>query len=154
MDARSESERELIFTRTVNGPARLVFEAWTKPELFAKWWVPKSFGLTLLSCDLDARPGGRYRLQFKHGDGTFEAFGQYTEVTPYSRLAWTNDDEGDAGAVTTVTFDEKDGMTVVVVRNLYASKDARDEAAAGAASGLPESLNQLDELVVSLRNAS
>lgn len=155
MDARSENERELVFTRTVNAPARLVFEAWTDPELFKQWWVPKSFGLTLLSCDMDVRTGGRYSLKFKHGDSTFEAFGTYREVTPYSRLVWTNDDEGEAGAVTTVTFEESGGATQVVVRNLYPSQEARDAGvASGATSGMPETLEQLDGLVVSLRNAS
>ena len=91
------SERELVVTRTVNGPAHLVFEAWTKPELFKRWWVPKSFGLNLLSCDLDVRVGGKYRLVFAHGDsGTMEFYGRYLEVTPHSRLVWTNE-EGDGG---------------------------------------------------------
>src|SRR5690349_4411804 len=122
MDARSESEptpmksptnvdrksdRELIATRTVNGPARLVFEAWTKPELFKQWWFPKSFGLTLLACEMDIRVGGKYRLLIGHGDTTMEAFGKYLEVTPHSRLVWTNEDGAEGGAITTVTFEEK-----------------------------------------------
>ena len=61
-----KSERELVVTRTFNGPARIVFEAWTKPELFKRWWVPKSIGLSLLSCEMDVRVGGRYRLVFGH----------------------------------------------------------------------------------------
>src|SRR3954467_13565484 len=77
-----KSERELVVRRTVNGPARLVFEAWTKPELFQRWWVPKSFGLTLLSCEMDVRVGGQYRLVFRHGDSTMAFFGTYREVTP------------------------------------------------------------------------
>ena len=101
-----KSERELVVTRTFNGPARLVFEAWTKPELFRQWWVPKSMGMSLLSCEMDVRVGGRYRLEFAHGDSQSAFFGTYKEVTPHSRLVWTNE-ESDEGSVTTVTFAEK-----------------------------------------------
>jgi uncharacterized protein YndB with AHSA1/START domain len=144
------SERELVVARTVNGPARLVFEAWTKPELFQRWWVPKSFGLTLLSCEMDVRVGGQYRLVFRHGDSTMAFFGTYREVTPPSRLVWTNE-EGDAGeTVTTVTFDEKNGKTLLVVHDLYPSKKALDAAiASGSTGGLPEQLDQLDAILAS-----
>jgi len=145
------SERELVVTRTVNGPARLVFEAWTRPELFRQWWVPKSFPLTLLSFEADVRAGGRYRLVFGYGDSTMEFFGTYLEVTPYSRLVWTNDEGEDGGAVTTVTFEEKAGKTLLVVHDLHPSKEALDAAiASGATTGMPESLEQLDELLVTL----
>src|SRR5262245_44126818 len=107
-----KSEREVVVTRTINGPARLVFEAFTRAELFRQWWVPKSFGLTLLSCELDVRVGGGYRLLFAHEGSEGMAFhGRYLEVTPHSRLVWTNDEGGDGGAVTTVTFEEKGGKT-------------------------------------------
>jgi uncharacterized protein YndB with AHSA1/START domain len=143
------SERELVVTRTVNGPAHLVFEAWTKADLFRQWWVPRSYGMTLLSCDMDVRIGGEYRLVFPHEDSTMEFFGTYLEVTPNSRLVWTNE-EGDGGVtVTTVTFDEIDGRTLLAVRDLYPSKDAAD-AAAGSTGAMPEALDQLDELLVSL----
>jgi uncharacterized protein YndB with AHSA1/START domain len=146
-----KSERELVVTRTVNGPARLVFEAWTKPELFKRWWVPKSLGLTLLSCELDVRVGGKYRLVFKHGDSTMEFFGTYLEVTPCSRLVWTNDEGDEAGQVTTVTFEEKGGKTLVVVHDLYPSKDALDTAmASGSTGAMPEQLDQLEELLATL----
>src|SRR6195952_152568 len=118
-----KSERELVVTRTVNGPARLVFEAWTRAELFRRWWVPKSFGLTLLSCEMDVRVGGQYRLAFPHEGSTMEFFGTYLEVTPHSRLVWTNE-EGDAGqTVTTVTFKENEGKTSVIVHDRYPSKE-------------------------------
>ena len=157
MDARSESdprttagrksERELVITRTFDAPARIVFEAWTKPELFKRWWVPKSCGLNLLSCELDVRVGGRYRLVFSHGASTMEFFGTYLEVTPHSRLVWTNE-EGDEGkTVTTVTFDETAGKTLLVVHDLYPSKEALDSGSTGA---MPEALDQLDELLASL----
>src|ERR1700759_4632381 len=91
------SERELVVTRIFNGPARIVFEAWTRPELFTRWWVPKSFGLTLLSCEMDIRVGGTYRLVFKHpaSGQPMAFFGSYREVTPPSRLVWTNEEGGE-----------------------------------------------------------
>jgi len=147
-----KSERELVVTRTVNGPARIVFEAFTKPELFKRWWVPKSFGLTLLSCELDVRVGGTYRLVFNHnGSEPMAFFGRYVEVTPHSRLVWTNDEDGDAGAVTTATFEEKAGTTLLVVHDLYPSKEALDAAiASGSTSGFSETFDQLDELLITL----
>jgi len=146
-----KSERELAVTRTINGPARIVFEAFTKAELFKRWWVPKSFGLTLLSCELDVRVGGTYRLVFRHEGSDMAFFGRYTEVTPHSRLVWTNDEGGDDGAVTTVTFEEAGGKTVVVLRDLYPSKEALDAAiASGSTSGNSEAFDQLEELVVAL----
>lgn len=141
------SDRELVVTRTVNGPARLVFEAWTQAALFRQWWVPKSYGLNLLSCEMDVRVGGQYRLVFQHGDSTMAFFGTYLEVTPHSRLVWTND-EGDNGqTVTTVTFEEHNGTTRLVVHDLYPSAEAVD---AGAAGALPETLDQLDALLAHL----
>src|SRR5215510_14628239 len=134
-----KSERELVVTRTINGPARIVFEAFAKPELFKQWWVPKSFGLTLLSCEMNVRVGGSYRLVFKHGDSTGEVFGKYLEVTPHSRLVRTNEESEGGGAVTTVTFEEKGGQTLLAVHDLYPSKEALDSAiASGATSGMPE----------------
>ena len=141
------SELELVVTRTVNAPARLVFEAWTTAELFRRWWVPKSYGLNLVSCEMDVRVGGQYRLAFLHEGSTMEFFGTYLEVTPHSRLVWTND-EGDAGqTVTTVTFDEKEGKTLLVVHDLYPSKEAVDTGSTGA---MPEVLDQLEDLLASL----
>ena len=141
------SDLELVVTRTVNAPARLVFEAWTKAELFRRWWVPESYGLNLVSCEMDVRVGGQYRLAFLHEGSTMEFFGTYLEVTPTSRLVWTNE-EGDAGqTVTTVTFEENEGKTRLAVHNLYPSKEALD--ADGSTAALPESLDQLEELLAS-----
>jgi uncharacterized protein YndB with AHSA1/START domain len=146
-----KSELELVVTCTVNAPARLVFEAWTKAELFRRWWVPKSFGLTLLSCEMDVRVGGQYRLVFPHEDSTMEFFGTYLEVTPHSRLVWTNEEGDDGNTVTTVTFDETAGKTLVVVHDLYPSEEARDSGSTGA---MPEALDQLDELLASLGSST
>ncbi len=145
------SERELVVTRTVHGPARIVFDAWTRPELLERWWAPKSFPISLLSCETDVRVGGRYRLVFGYEGSTMEFFGRYLEVTPHSRLVWTNDEGDEGGTVTTVTFEETGGSTLLVVHDLYPSKEALDGAiASGSTSGMPEALQQLDELLVNL----
>lgn len=146
-----KSERELVVTRTVNGPARIVFEAWTKPELFKQWWVPKSMGMFLRSCEMDARTGGTYRLVFGHdASALHEFFGRYIEVTPHSRLVWTNEESGDGGPVTTLIFEEKGGKTLLVMHELYPSKEALDAAGTGAADAMGETFEQLDELLVVL----
>src|SRR5215468_6606981 len=146
-----KSERELVVTRTFNGPARIVFEAWTKPELFKQWWAPKSMGMFLRSCEMDVRVGGRYRLVFgQDASSPDEFFGRYLEVTPHSRLVWTNDEAGDGGPVTTVTFEEKGSKTLLTMHELYPSKEALDAAGTGAADVMSETFEQLDELLVSL----
>jgi len=143
------SDRELVVRRTINAPANLVFEAWTKADLFRRWWVPKSFGLNLVSCELDVRVGGQYRLAFLHEGATMEFFGTYLEVVPGSRLVWTND-EGDAGQnITTVTFEDVDGKTLLIVSNLYATKEALE--ADGSTGAMPEAFAQLDELLDSMK---
>ena len=145
-----KSDRELVVTRTFNGPARIVFEAWTKPELLKRWWAPKSTGVSLLSCEADVRVGGRYRFELGHeASKPMAFFGRYLEVTPHSRLVWTNE-ESDDGAVTTVTFEEKGGKTLLVMHELYPSKEALDGAIAGMEGGMPETFAQLDELLVTL----
>jgi len=145
-----KSDREMVVTRIFDAPARIVFEAWTKPELFRQWWVPKSFGLSLLSCEMDVRVGGRYRLEFGHLD--FERpmafFGRYVEVIENARLVWTNE-ESEQGAVTTVTFQEQGGKTILKAHDLYPSKDALDsEIASGATGGMNETLDQLEAFIV------
>ena len=143
-----KSDRELVVTRTFDAPAHIVFEAWSKPELFQRWWVPKSAGLSLLSCEMDVRTGGAYRLVFRHpmSDQPMAFFGTYREVTPHERIVWTNE-ESDQGAVTTVTFEEGAGKTLVTLHELYPTKAALDEALAGSAEALPEQFAQLDELL-------
>jgi uncharacterized protein YndB with AHSA1/START domain len=164
MDARRESEpglmkhttserlsdRELVIRRTFDAPARLVFEAWTKPELFKRWWVPKSLGMSLLSCEMDVRVGGEYRVVFDQGPSEPMAFfGKYREVIPHSRLVWTNEEGGEGGPITTVTFEEKDGKTLLVLHELHSSKESLDNNL-GVVEGLRETFGQLDELLVTL----
>ena len=142
-----KSDRELVVTRRFDAPARLVFEAWTRPELFRQWWVPKSMDMKLHAIEMDVRTGGGYRLSFGEG---MDFFGRYLEVTPHSRLVWTNEEGGEAGPVTTVTFEEKGGKTLLVLRELYPSKEALDAAGTGAADAMGETFGQLDELLVAL----
>jgi uncharacterized protein YndB with AHSA1/START domain len=169
MDARRESEpvpmknhttverksdRELVVTRTFDGPARIVFEAWTRPELLERWWAPKSTGISMLSCEADVRVGGTYRFGFGFGQDASKLMvfrGRYIEVVPHSRLVWTNDEGDDAGPVTTVTFEEKGGRTLLVMHELYPSKEALDAAMASGEKGpIHETFEQLDEMLVGL----
>jgi uncharacterized protein YndB with AHSA1/START domain len=148
---QKRSEREVVVTRAFAAPARLVFEAWSNPELFRKWWVPRSLGMTLRSCEMDVRTGGKYRLVF--GDdpaNTMAFFGTYLEVVPGSRIVWTNEEGGDAGSVTTVTFEERDGQTLVVMSELYPTKEALEAAGTGAQEATQETFAQLDELLAGL----
>jgi uncharacterized protein YndB with AHSA1/START domain len=145
------SDREVVVTRTFDAPARLVFEAWSKPDLFRQWWVPRSMGMTLRSCELDVRTGGSYRLVFGDDPANPMAFfGRYLEVIPNRKIVWTNEESGDAGPVTTVTLTEKDGRTTLVVRELYPTKEALDAAGTGAQDAMHETFAQLDELLDSL----
>ncbi len=151
-----KSERELVVTRTFNGPARIVFDAWTKPELLKRWWLPKSCGVSFVSCEADVRTGGTYRFVFSHpsAEQPMPFFGKYVEVIPDSRLVWTNDEGAEDGAVTTVTFKESGGETLVVIHELYPSKKALDDAmATGSISWSGEQFEQLDELLAA-RGAS
>jgi uncharacterized protein YndB with AHSA1/START domain len=140
------SDRELVVTRTANGPVHLVFEAWSQPELFKRWWTPQSFGITFLSCEMDVRTGGRYRLEFGHpsSEQPMAFFGRYIEVIPNARIVWTNEE----GAVTTVTFAASGDQTLVVLRDLYPTKEALDAAIASqSTSGFEEQFAQLDALL-------
>lgn len=140
-------DREVVVTRSFDAPARLVFEAWSRPELFQKWWVPKSMGMTLHACEMDVRTGGTYRLNFGEG---MDFHGRYLEVVPPSRIVWTNEEGGEHGNVTTVTFEERDGRTLLVMSEVYPSKEALD-AEGGAADATHETFRQLDELLATMR---
>lgn len=142
------SGRELVTKRTFDAPARLVFQAWTTADLFKRWWVPKSLGMTLRSCEMDVRVGGKYRLVFEPNGMAF--FGTYLEVAPPSRLVWTNEEGGPDGPVTTVILEEKGGKTLVEMHELYPSKEALDAAGTGAVEALGETFGQLDGILVEL----
>ena len=148
---RKTSDREVVVTRSFDAPARLVFEAWSKAELFAKWWVPRSLGMTLRSCELDVRTGGAYRLVFgEDAANTMAFFGKYLDVVPNQRIVWTNEESGDAASVTTATFEERDGRTYLVLTERYPTKEALDEAGTGAQEAMHETFAQLDALLVEL----
>lgn len=149
-----KSDCELAVTRAFDGPPRVVFEAWTKPELIQRWWTPKSFGITFVSCEADVRTGGTYRFVFSHpaAEQPMAFFGRYIEVTPYSRIVWTNEESAD-GPVSTVTFEEKDGKTLLVLSEVYPSKQAMEDAIANGSTGTGgagEQFDELDELLVTL----
>lgn len=155
-DVTRRSGRELVITRTFDGPAHLVFKAWTTPELLMRWWAPKSFGITFISCEADVRTGGTYRFVFGHPDldQPMAFFGKYIEVIPNSRIVWTNE-ESEEGSVTTITLTEKDGKTHLVLSDLYPSKDALDAAlASGSTGAYPEQFEELDVLLATLQARS
>ena len=148
---QKKSEREVVVTRTFDAPARLVFEAWSKPDLFKKWWVPRSMGMTLRSCELDMRTGGKYRLVFGDDPANPMAFfGRYLEVVPNKRIVWTNEESGDPGSITAVTFEERGGKTLLVMSELYPTKEALDAAGTGAQEAMNETFGQLDDLLAEL----
>jgi uncharacterized protein YndB with AHSA1/START domain len=152
-----KSERELVVTRIFNGPPHIVFEAWSNPELLKRWWVPKSFGISFVSCEADVRTGGTYRFVFSHPDveQPMAFFGRYLEVIPDSRIVWTNEESAD-GAITTVTFEEKDGGTLLVLSELYPSREALDEAITSGSTGTSaagEQFDLLDDLLVTIEKA-
>ena len=150
-----EGDRAIITKRTFNGPARIVFDAWTRAEHVQRWWAPKSRGVTIVEAGADVRPGGPYRYLFRLADGHEFAFsGKYKEVTPHTRLVYTQIYEPmrEAGEViATITFDERGGKTHLVAHELYPSKETRDAAlSSGMEAGMRETMDQLDELVASL----
>src|SRR3569833_3120663 len=149
-----KSARELVITRSFNAPARIVFEAWTTPDLLKRWWVPRSAGMTMVSCEADVRVGGSYRFVFAPPDfpAPMAFFGRYTEVTPPSRLDWTNEESGES-ASSTLTCEERGGTTLLTLHEVYPSQEAFEEALQ-AGNGDPEQCGQLDELLAVLATSS
>jgi uncharacterized protein YndB with AHSA1/START domain len=143
------SDTDVVVTRLIKGPPHLVFSAFTRAELFQRWWVPKSMGMKLVSCEMDVRVGGTYTLAFDVGaPQPLAFFGTYLEVEAPVRLSWTNEEGGEeGGSVTTVTFVARDGGTLVTLTERYASKQALDAAGTGAAEALIETFGQLDALL-------
>jgi uncharacterized protein YndB with AHSA1/START domain len=145
-----KGDRELVVTRIFDAPPSLVFRAWSEAELFRRWWVPENaHGISLVGCEMDVRTGGKYRLEFAAGDGTMAFYGKYLDVVPNKRIVWTND-EGEAGAITTVTFQDQGGKTLLTFHEAYPTPEALEEAMQGSAAGLPDQLQQLEDLLPSL----
>jgi len=145
------SDRELAVTRLFDAPVAMVFKAWSDPSLFRRWWVPEGHGINLVGCDMDVRTGGKYRLEFAAGDQTMAFHGKYLDVVPNQKIVWTNDEGEDDGQVTTVTFEDRGGKTLVTYRDSFPSEGALEEAMNGAAKGLPQQFDQLAELLASER---
>lgn len=148
--AEHTSDCDYVVTRAFSAPLHKVFAAWSEAALFQRWWVPKSFGLTLLSCEMDARMGGKYCLTFRHPESgePLPFHGTYVAVSAPCLLSWSNDEEGGAAQITTVKFAESAGGTSVTMQERYPSKDALDEAiATGTVCSMDEPFAQLDELL-------
>ena len=144
------SDRQVTVTRIFDAPPRIVFEAWSNAELFAQWWVPASIGVPLRACEMDVRTGGTYRLEFgKDAENTWAFFGKYLEVVPPSRIVWTNE-EGENEAISTVTFVEQNGKTLLTFTEVHPSKEALDESLGGM-EGTPEQFAQLDAVLARLK---
>ena len=145
-----KGDRELLVTRTFDAPPRIVFKVWSDPDLFRMWWVPKGAPMKLVGCDMDVRTGGKYRLEFEAGGQTMAFYGKYLDVVPGERIVWTNDEGEEEGAVTTVTFEDQGGRTLLTYHEIYPTAEALEEAMGGSAAGLPTQLDQLDELLSSI----
>jgi uncharacterized protein YndB with AHSA1/START domain len=145
------SDCELVTTRSFDAPLSLVYEAWTQADLFKQWWVPPSFGLTLLSCEMDVRTGGRYRLEFGHpaSDQPIAFFGTYIDVVPNALIIWTNEESG-KGRITSVTFEARDGQTQVVMRDTFPNKEALDKEIEEMDGVAAIQFAELDALLVTL----
>jgi uncharacterized protein YndB with AHSA1/START domain len=149
-----EGDRVIIISRTFNAPARIVFDAYTRPELVKRWWAPKSRGVALSLCEADVRVGGKYRYVLSVRGEEIGFSGEYTEVTPHTRLVYTQIFEpmAEAGAVIcTIQLEEREGKTFFVSHESYPSPEARQATIdAGMEGGMRESMDQLDELVASM----
>lgn len=139
---------DLFVTRLFAAEVPRVYAAWTTPALFMRWWAPRSMGAEMTDCQMDVRTGGGYQVTFTHPSSSqgMTFYGRYLEVIPNERLVWTND-EGDEGAITTVTFTPRDGATLLVLHERYPTKGALDRAYEGMDGSLPEQFGQLDELL-------
>jgi uncharacterized protein YndB with AHSA1/START domain len=145
--ANRVSDTETRVERRFDAPVERVFEAWSKPQLFRQWWLPSSFGMTMVSCDMDVRTGGTYRLEIGHpsSDSPMAFHGRYLEVVPNEKIVWTNEEGGEGGQVTTVTFAPDGEGTRLTVSDKFPSKEALDaEIGSGAMEGMPEQLKQLE----------
>lgn len=140
-----KGERELVVTRAFDHPVQAVFDAWANADLFRQWWAPRSMGAVISACEIDARTGGGYRITFGEGAEAMTFFGKYVEVTPPTRLVWTNE-EGEDGPVTTVTFEAEGNRTLLTMSELYPA-EVPEDALAGQQAMAGEQFGQLDEVL-------
>lgn len=150
------SDREIVITRQFDAPARLIFKAWTTPELVKRWWGFDSS--QWLVCEVDLRVGGSWRYVTRE-EGGFEVgfHGEFREIDAPKRLVNTEVFEGmpDAGALDTITFEEKDGVTTMIINVLHSCKEHRDaHIASGMEGGMQISMNRLEDAVRALEQAA
>ena len=152
------SDREIAMTRVFDAPRALVFDAFTKPELVRRWHTGPD-GWEFAVCDIDLRPGGKYRYVWrKAGVPDMGMGGEFREVVPPERYVATEQfDESwyPGSAIVTTAMTEHGGKTTVTLTIKYDSKDARDVALkSGMETGVAASYNRLDRILVSRRSGA
>ena len=143
------SDTEVTLTREFDAPARLVWDAYTKPE-YVRQWLLGPDGWDMPVCDIDLRVGGRFQYRWSHPtEGSFGTEGEFTEVTPTSRIVNTERMEGfDGESIDTITFEEAHGRTTMTMTMRFPSKEARDGAVAtGMADGVATSYDRLERII-------
>jgi len=153
LEVTTPTDREIVLTRVFDAPRRLVFDAWTKPELL-KRWLGAFGGWSLVVCEIDLRVGGAYRYVWRDPEGAEMGMrGVYREVVPPERLVATEsfDEPWYPGeAVDTIALREDGGKTTVTTTVLYQSREARDIALkSGMEQGVAAGYDKLAELLAS-----
>ena len=150
------SDREIVMTRVFDAPRDLVFEAHSSCEHLTHWWGPRKYDVA--ACDVDFRPGGKWRVVHRGPDGDEYAFrGEYREIVRPERIVWTFEFEGMPGnvSVETLTLEESDGKTTFTGRSVYDSVEQRDAMLeTGMEEGAAETMDRLDEYLEVLREQS
>ena len=150
------SDREIRLTRVFDAPRHLVFEAMTKPEHVKQWWGQLGEGYSVPVCEIDLRPGGRWRFVNRHPKGMAVFYGVYREIDAPERLVFTEIYEPfpDIESVVTAMFTDENGKTRLTVSALYSSMDVRDMVIkTGMAKGAAASYDRLENLVRELQRS-
>ena len=151
------ADREVVITRTYDAPARLLFEAWSKPEHLMKWFGPVGWPLTL--CEVDFRKGGRWRFAMTGSSGQQNTpfGGVYLDIVPNRKIVFDNafEEPGSRKMIMTVTFEEADGRTTLTWHTLFESVAMKDEyVGMGIEAGAGSGLDQLADVVAGLKQAA
>jgi uncharacterized protein YndB with AHSA1/START domain len=149
-EASNEADREIVVSRIIEGPRRLVFDAFTSDKYLAQWCAPKGGKITTKAFDF--KPGGVWDATIEGPDGSaYPNYWKWTEIVPPERITWLYGTGKDA-VPTTVTLVEKGAATEVTMRIVYGSKEERDEKIAKyyARQGAQGSLNSLAAYVATL----
>ena len=150
------SDSEIRMTRVFDAPRHLVFEAMTKPEHVKRWWGRLGEGYSVPVCEIDLRPGGAWRFVNRHPKGEVAFYGEYREITPPTRLVFTEIFEQFPDSVSMVTAElaDEDGKTQMTVTVRYPSAEVRDMVlASGMTRGAAISYDRLEDLVAELQRA-